>query len=75
MIFNGTPHWNSLPLQNVMTIIQDTDFVSSCIRFVSTGASLVPPCGAALVGRLVGGVSGGLGCVKVKGSSTDRSLK
>ena len=38
-----------------------TYLVSSWIRFVSTGASPDPPVGMALVGRLGGGDSGGLG--------------
>ena len=44
---------------------------------MSTGTSLVPcpVAGRVLVGRLGGGDSGGLGWVRVKGNSTDRSLK
>lgn len=46
--------------------------MSSWIRLVSIGASGFS--WATLAGREDGGVSCGFGCVRVKGSSTDKSL-
>lgn len=47
--------------------------VSNCMRSVSTGA-FSPSLETTLIGREGGGDSGGLGWVRVKGSSTHRSL-
>lgn len=50
-------------------------YVSSCMRFVSIGASLSSSDGTTLTGRDGGGDSTGFGCVRVKGSSTVKSLQ